>query len=713
MQQYYQQQPPQQQPLQQIPQQYMLQGLPQRPPFTVNITVLPEMQTSLSYITGITMHEIQSKANANTGRQAVFYQASQNGWQNEYFNKVASEVADYAAYIVITSNGSIAPYPAIQTAASTICTMRTAMLAMSHPGLFQGLAPQVQYDAQQKVAEFNQLGTVLSNFVQQRMGQQQPIGAVVYPTGGYQQQQYHQPQQQYQQQQQQQYYNNNSMQNPVPINRIYAGGGGYSGNPATMHPSGGIATIAGTGYNPQTQQPGGLGNRMGSSLTTKVTNVVAESPQPSVVTQPDSTPKTVPMSYAKPVNQPTITQPQEHESMFIQEPIASPETSLIQIDVNGEFEFEGKRWIQSTKYGKPLVSTKGAGWCTAYDPKIHVVAYHCEADGTVAAVRGFPIKEFAMQPYEQHETVYFLKPPKLTTAEVDVGNYEKARKAFNETIQASDIQQLLAERYIQMGDVDVPAIELELPVVYGDNILVNHPTTNYHALVEGYMKTDGNNVVWNKNTGVRFRNAVQLTSFVNTDAQLSLQALNDVDSWTRVLGILNALRVSLLPADWVTLNDVLTKEVNALIDVDMGLNTTIDNFAEDITDLQQHLQDRMGETISTCFAAAASKVAKAAIVLCGDVNCDKSRCDFAVSYEEICLLGVLSADITIRYEGKAGIILPSRFPEFHAFLQHLLDNPISKRATRATKVVTIDGRVFAVRRSAFSPDTLLITTLYL
>lgn len=696
---YMQPQPPQPGQMQQIPQSYMTPHLPHRPPFVAQIDSLPEMQQHAGYITGLTMHEIQSKANANQARQMLFFAMTQQQWQNTLFLALAGEVADYAAYILSANQGRVQPYNAIQMAVTELCSMHAAKIAAGHPGLYQSLSPTAQQDANNKLLAYQNLVNVVRNFMMSRQGGMQPIG--MQPMG--MQPMGMQPQMA------------GGMQNMIPINQLPGAGGGFGmpamGGSNVAHLAAAPTNImGGPGFGNLPNNPGaGMNGKMGSSLTARRDVAPAEETVKTTIQPP--APEPAPMNsrfVLQPREEAPATQNKENVEMSETKPL--PANGKIVVDANGQFTHEGTTFVLSTKYKNPLSATTGPAWCMAYDPATTVVAYALQ-NGRPSKIQGFQKEMFAVEPYEKHETIHFLKPPKPVGPDVHP-DFENARKAFTEAVRSADIQVMLEERAKEANEIEgePAALMLDKPTILSTDTIIGLPTTNYRGLVDQFLHDQVDGINWDKTSTLRFRYGIRRSSYLSVDAGLIVHAFLAVNSWEALLHHLHTLKPMMPLDEWYALNDELTLAVNRLIDIEMGINTTIDSFMEDILELRAHIAKTMGETISQTFDSAARRVSES-IVRSGPMS--EQNGEYIINYEEICLLNVHSSDLTLKYEGKAGVVIERRFPEFHAFLLELLEKPISKAPTRAIKIATLDGKIFAVTRSAFNDNVILITTLYL
>lgn len=390
--------------------------------------------------------------------------------------------------------------------------------------------------------------------------------------------------------------------------------------------------------------------------------------------------------------------------------------SPITINTNGEFEYEGQHYVLSRSHTKALTILNGTPWCAVYNPNTHVVAYKL-ANGKVSGVKTFMKESFAVEPYEKHETIHFLKAAYPEMGVNHHADYDAARKAFMEAADAADVEALVA-RLTNGTPAPIASIKLDVPVrVTGEFHLIRESASQrrYHA--DTFLKSVCPQLVWDKKSSLQFRVGCIIGGTFGVQASELMDSLANVKSWVGFRDIVVKLKPFVDEMTYIDIKKDASKLMSEILDVEMGLGVMTDDFLRDFDEIMSYVAKNGGDNVMEAFerraAMAAAQFADTADIV---ANCDDGTSTelgyYSYQHEEVALLNVYAADIQLTYEGRAGVVTPSGHPEFYAFLKGVLDNGSIEFPARNYRVVTLDGAAFKIYRSAYNRDTLLVSTAF-
>lgn len=396
--------------------------------------------------------------------------------------------------------------------------------------------------------------------------------------------------------------------------------------------------------------------------------------------------------------------------------LQSLQQAPITISANGEFEHEGQRYVLSRHHTKAMTILNGTPWCAVYNPNTHIVAYKLVND-KVAGVKTFKKESFAVEPYEKHETIHFLKAAYPEMAADHQADYETARKAFMEAADAADVEALVA-RLTNGSAAPIASIKLDVPVrVTGEFHLIRESASQrrYHA--DTFLKSVCPQLVWDKKSSLQFRVGCIIGGTFGIQASELMDSLVNVKSWVGFRDIIVKLKSFVDEMTYIDLKRDASVLMSEILDIEMGLGVMTDDFLRDFDEIMSYVAKNGGDNVMEAFerraAMAAAQFADTAdIVANSDDGTSTGLGYYAYQHEEVALLNVYASDIQLTYEGRAGVVTPSGHPEFYAFLKGVLDNGSIEFPARNYRVVTLDGAAFKIYRSAYNRDTLLVSTAF-
>lgn len=160
----------------------IMQYDPSSPPIIPAVSVLPQVNHLIPYITAAVINEAGLKASSNKARMLCYNLLVNNYWNNPSFNEVVKLVADA---LCVKTNKGIYRFPdtGVNETVKEILTLYTSSLVFSYPELKSIIDPQVLNVAYQNTPTLNALKQEINNMYNTAPGNMPHPG---YPMGNQQ-----------------------------------------------------------------------------------------------------------------------------------------------------------------------------------------------------------------------------------------------------------------------------------------------------------------------------------------------------------------------------------------------------------------------------------------------------------------------------------------------------------------------------------------------
>ena len=610
-----------------------------QPPFVPQVPYPPELGNHVPFLVSVALMEIQNNMSKNQLRMFFYNLASANGYLNDTFNRLVYFSSQYTVMLLKSGQLQLPPDQAIMAVVPEMVTMFTSAAARDYPALAAFMQPQQQQEAAGLIGRLDNIIGAVQQYVQSggqmgmQMGMQRPMyGQQPQVFGGGAPMGY--PQQ--------------PMQQMQPYGQ------------APMAPSGpifGNTGAAGMQFQQQNQQPASSpvspgvatraranSERMRQQLAQQLSDQ-GQGPAPAPAApswQPQPTP----------VAQASQTSVRRHRTAAdVLEPAASQPPMMTTFTASGP---------------TPTIETRPATSLPTFTGDVDVLAQNVSNETVVAGNnsgnwpfgQSVPAPQPATESKVQEREVEVL--PDASTWRSHQGS--RYLPGFNSLLTrpnyvTEDGHNVTVAFYRrnpeEVQDMDyhkhaigfVPTQESLLPkpeVLPGDEPIVNKPVNLAKLEIQHHpqarMESDEESAAVNyefearltgkigySKPGKAYRASAVIAKPIVCDTveiaqqlRTQLQVLHQAGSFEQACKLIEDLNAPEQLQVRTIVNDILTAEVNDALRMRMSLTDWIDDFCEDVLDLDAHLRKRYGDSVATALSRMEGRLISTAIDVLGE-----------------------------------------------------------------------------------------------
>ena len=603
-----------------------------QPPFIPQVPYPPELGNHVPFLVSVVLMEIQNNMSKNQLRMFFYNLTSANGYLNDTFNRLVYTTSQYVVMLLKSGQLQMPPDQAIMTVVPDMVTMFTSAAARDYPALAAFMQPQQQQEAAGLIGRLDNIMAQVQQYVQSggqmgmQMGMQRPMYGQPGPVFGGGAPMGFQPQMQ-------------AYGQPpaAPTGPIF-GNTGPTGmqfqqpRPAANSPvSPGVATRARASS-----------ERMRQQLAQQLAD---QGQRPMHAPQPPQQDWQAQPTAASPSVQPAARRHRTAADML--QPVGSQQPMMTTFTASGP---------------TPTIETRPA--TPTFTGDVDVLAQNVSNDTVVASSGGWPFGQPAPAPQP-------VQAPAVQEREVEVlpdastwRSHQGARylPGFNSLLTrpnyvTEDGHNVTVAFYRrnpeEVQDMDyhkhaigfVPTQESLLPkpeVLPGDEPIVNKPVNLAKLEIQHHpqarMESDEESAAVNyefearltgkighSKPGKAYRASAVIAKPIVCDTveiaqqlRTQLQVLHQAGSFEQACKLIEDLNAPEQLQVRTIVNDILTAEVNDALRMRMSLTDWIDDFCEDVLDLDAHLRKRYGDSVATALSRMEGRLISTAIDVLGE-----------------------------------------------------------------------------------------------
>lgn len=690
-----------------------IQGLPYRPPYVPRLRIDPQLEQFIRPATGYFMHELQTNAEKNALRVFLYNQMFDNNCQNRDFEEAILSIIDYAE--ALTAQGQD-PEKAIAAAAAEMAAILAVINAKKIPALAETLQTQQQQsDAERMLQRYQQIAGLVKEYQQHKQaeahGWGRGTGGFGGGFGGGQQQ---------------------GWGSPTP--RGNAGfGTGFSGgsNPGFSAPRGNsaisqMAMSGGTGSGgfgqptpTEDTSMGGWGRK--STQPEPEPTSFGAGPTEQIKWGGGNTPHNEP-AYPEP-NRSNVGKPEPFNVNWANDVPSKEEPPMQEATINYDeiHKPDGSVLRPAFKSGWVKTPTPNEPYTPAYDPTKEILYHRKANDGTVTEV-------FMNVNDDNEYLIYEMNPAFAEKVKAD--KHEKSRPDWDKITQApGKMDDISEQRDRRLADPNFPEEEKELfeEVTELSGVAMTAASMDEArlgaklTLISLYSEVP-------ENQALRYTYYNCMPTLGDKDLLEKLRLLRKASNYRDLTEQFLELKDKMDSKVWYAVHDDMTRMVNEILWIGLGVKIKMASLIDDISDLIDILntEKQYGEEYAIALDRTAKRVAQACThVLTGEIRDQYvQRLEYPVSNPEvvndILVLGSLnnvtevpwySSDMGIEVSDDGSAVLESKFPNLFKAIDHIFkraDN-LKLHSFRHTWIVTADNVRLKLHRSELNDGFYLIS----